>query len=156
MEDVQARISGFIDKYAPETAALTRDLLERMEARLPGAVVMVYDNYNALVFGYGSTERPSKAVLSLAVFPDHVTLCFIQGKGLPDPHRLLKGEGNQVRHIRLAGPETLDDPRVEAHGRGGGAVGAALRSRGAAAGDRPPGLGEAAAAALTRKLKPFA
>jgi hypothetical protein len=114
MEDVQARISGFIDKYAPGIAALTRTLLARMEARLPGAVVMVYDNYNALVFGYGAIDKPSRAVLSLAVFRDHVTLCFLQGKGLSDPHGLLKGEGNQVRHIRLAGPETLDDPRVEA------------------------------------------
>ena len=114
MEDVQARISGFIDKYAPETAALTRKLLERMEARLPGAVVMVYDNYNALVFGYGATDKPSRAVLSLVVFRDHVSLCFLQGKSLPDPHRMLKGDGNQVRHVRLAETETLDDPRVEA------------------------------------------
>ena len=114
MEDVHARIAGFIDKYAPEIAALTRTLLARMEARLPGAVVMVYDNYNALVFGYVATDKPSRAVLSLAVFRDHVTLCFIQGKGLPDPHGLLQGEGNQVRHIRLAGPESLYDPRIEA------------------------------------------
>ena len=114
MEDVQARIAGFIDKFAPEIAALTLDLLERMAARLPGAVVMVYDNYNALVFGYGAVDKPSKAVLSLAVFRDHVSLCFLQGKSLSDPHGMLRGEGNQVRHIRLAGPETLDDPRVEA------------------------------------------
>lgn len=114
MDDVEARIAGFLDKYAPETAALTRALIERMAVRLPGAVVMVYDNYNALVFGYGATDKPSRAVLSLAVFRDHVTLCFLQGKSLPDAHGLLKGEGTRVRHIRLAGTESLDDPRIEA------------------------------------------
>jgi hypothetical protein len=43
-----------------------------------------------------------------------VTLCFLFGAGLPDPHGLLKGEGSQVRHIRLADPALLDDPRVQA------------------------------------------
>ena len=114
MDDAQARLDDFLDKYAPETAALARALLARMKARLPGAVMLVYDNYNALVIGFGATDKPSAAVLSLAIVPRHVTLCFIWGKRLPDPHGLLRGEGSQVRNLRLAGVETLDDPRVEA------------------------------------------
>ena len=113
MADPQAEIDGFIDKYSESTAALTRELFDRMKARLPGAAVMVYDNYNGLVLGFGATDKPSQAMLSLAVFRDHVTLCFLRGIGLPDPHRLLQGAGSQVRHIRL-GAGTLDDPRVEA------------------------------------------
>ena len=115
MDDARARLEAFIDKYAPDTAALTRALVERMKARLPGAVLMVYDNYNALVIGFGATDKPTRAVLSLAVFPRHVTLCFIWGKSLPDPHGLLKGEGSQVRNLRLDnGVATLDDPKVDA------------------------------------------
>lgn len=115
MDDARARLEAFIDKYAPDTAALTRVLVERMKARLPGAVLMVYDNYNALVIGFGATDKPTRAVLSLAVFPRHVTLCFIWGKSLPDPHGLLKGEGSQVRNLRLDnGVATLDDPKVDA------------------------------------------
>ena len=112
--DAQAQLDTFIDKYASDTAALSRALLARMQARLPGATRLVYDNYNALVIGFGATAKPSQAVLSLAVFPRHVTLCFLHGKGLPDPHGLLQGAGSRVRHIRLAGVETLDDPRVDA------------------------------------------
>ena len=114
MDETQRQLDGFIDKFAPDTAALTRCLFERMKARLPGAVIMVYDNYNALAIGFGATEKTSKAVLSLAVFPRHVTMCFLWGKGLPDPDNLLRGEGSRVRHHRLAGAETLDDPRIEA------------------------------------------
>ena len=62
---------------------------------------MVYDNYNALVIGYSPTERPSDAVLSLVIFPKRVSVCFIQGKHLPDPDGVLQGNGNQVRFIRL-------------------------------------------------------
>ncbi|HEY6236276.1 MAG TPA: hypothetical protein VIW69_14350, partial [Candidatus Elarobacter sp.] len=79
-----------------------------MRARLPGAVEMVYDSYNALVVGFGAEERPRDAVFSIAVYPDHVTLVFIWGADLFDPGKLLRGEGNQVRHIRLDGPQTLD------------------------------------------------
>lgn len=110
----QAQLDIFIDKYAPAAAAMARGLLARMGARLPGATMLVYDNYNALVIGFGATAKPSQAVLSLAVYPRHVSLCFLYGKGLPDPHRLLQGSGSRVRHIRLAGVETLDDPRVDA------------------------------------------
>jgi hypothetical protein len=34
-----------------------------------GAIELVYDNYNALVIGYGPTERASDALIFLAVYP---------------------------------------------------------------------------------------
>lgn len=107
-------LAGFIAKYNPEIAALAHAALAKMRALLPGAVEMVYDNYAALVIGFGAEERPREAVFSIAVYPDHVTLVFIWGAGLFDPDKLLRGGGNQVRHIRLDGPETFDDPAVQA------------------------------------------
>jgi hypothetical protein len=78
---------------------------------------MVYDNYNWLVIGFSPTERPSEAIFSLVLPPGGVTLCFLQGAGLPDPARLLQGSGNVVRNIRLytsgvADAKVLDDPEV--------------------------------------------
>jgi hypothetical protein len=106
------QLDGFLAKYTPEIAAFARDALARMRARLPGALEMVYDNYNALVIGFCPNERPSDAIFSLVLFPRHVSLCFLQGAGLPDPNRLLKGSGKVVRHIRLEKPEDLDKPAV--------------------------------------------
>ena len=114
MDEAQAQLDGFIDKFTPEVAALTRDLLERMKARIPGAVIPVYDNYNALAIGFGASDRVKDVILSLAVMPRWVTLCFMWGVRLPDPHHLLKGEGSQVRHVRLHSPDALDDPRIDA------------------------------------------
>jgi hypothetical protein len=86
-----------------------------MRALVPGATELVYDNYNALVVGFGPSERASDAVLSLAIFPRWVTLCFIQnGPDIPDPDRLLKGSGNVVRHMRLTSADDLDTPPVRA------------------------------------------
>ena len=84
-----------------------------MRALAPGAVEIVYDNYNALVVGFGPSERASDAVLSLAVYPKWVTLFFLQGAKLADPAKLLKGTGKQVRQYRPKSPEDLDDPALQ-------------------------------------------
>ena len=109
-----AQLNSFLAKYTPEIAKFARAARAKMLKRLPGAVEMVYDNYNALVIGFGATDRPSEAVFSLAMYPDHVSLCFLRGAiGFSDPKKLLRGGGKQIRHIRLQSPETLDDPAVE-------------------------------------------
>ena len=107
-----AQLAGFIAKYSPEIAAHGTAVLKKFRTLLPPAVEMVYDNYNFLVVGFVPGERPSEAVFSIIFAPDHVSLCFIQGAKLPDPHGLLQGSGNQVRHIRLPSVGTLDEPAV--------------------------------------------
>ena len=73
-----AQLRGFLLKYQPKTATQARRALTKMRALVPGATEMVYDNYNALVVGFGPSERASEAVVSLAIFPKWVTLCFLQ------------------------------------------------------------------------------
>jgi hypothetical protein len=111
--DAQAQLDSFIDKYTPEVGALTRGLLDKMKARIPGAAILVYDNYNALAIGFGPNDKAGQAILSLAVMPRWVTLCFLWGVLLPDPHRLLNGSGSRVRHVRLHTSDAFDDPRVQ-------------------------------------------
>ena len=90
------------------------DARARLRRRMPGAHELVYDNYNALVIGFGPTERASDAVFSLALYPRWVTLFFLFGATLPDPLGLLKGSGKQVRSIRLETASIVDTPGVGA------------------------------------------
>ncbi len=108
----QKQLDAFMAKYTPELAKTAKTMLRKMRKRLPGAVEMVYDNWNGLVIGFGPTERPSEAILSLLLLPEHVTLCFLNGAALRDPDKLLRGSGNQVRHIRLSDPDHLDQSDV--------------------------------------------
>jgi hypothetical protein len=108
----RAQLARFIAAFTPEIAAQTRAILAKMRARLPGAVELVYDNYNALAIGFAPSERTSETVFSIAVFPRWVSLFFFRGRALADPHGMLRGTGNQVRHIVLDGPKRLDDPAV--------------------------------------------
>ena len=88
MPTPQTQLRVFLAKYDPAVGSETRRALRKLRALVPGATELVYDNYNALVVGFGPSERASEAVFSLAVFPKWVTLCFIQnGPEIPDPDR---------------------------------------------------------------------
>jgi hypothetical protein len=114
IESPARQLAGFLDKFDPEVAALARACRAAMRKRLPTAHELVYDNYNALAIGYGSTERASDAIVSLPVTPRGVSLCFIYGAKLPDPKRILQGSGNQTRFVRLESAKDLARPELEA------------------------------------------
>ena len=108
------QLAGFIARYTPEIGALAQAVLARMRARLPGAIELVYDNYNALAIGFGPTERTSDTIFSIALYPRWVSLFFLRGADLPDPQKLLKGSGKVVRHIVLGSAVDLDKPAINA------------------------------------------
>ena len=110
--DPEGALAGFLDKFDPDIAADARETMQRLRDRLPMADAMIYDNYNGLVMGFSPNERPSDAVLSVLAVAGHVTLCLLQGAKLDDPYGLLKGAGTTVRHLRLKGPDDLDDPKI--------------------------------------------
>jgi hypothetical protein len=109
----QAQLDGFIDKFSPEIAAQIRTALAKMRKRLPGAVELVYDNYNALAIAFGSGEKRSEILFSIAAYPKWVSLFLVGGQTLDDPKKLLKGSGGTMRHIVLDPPKLLDDPAVQ-------------------------------------------
>jgi hypothetical protein len=110
----EMQLASFLAKYTPEVAAQAEAILNWMRKRYPYATQLVYDNYNALAIGFGPSARASEAIFSVALFPRWVNLFFLQGKGLPDPHGLLAGNGNLARHIRVQTPAMLNDPEIRA------------------------------------------
>lgn len=110
--DPEAALTGFISKYSDEVAGLAWAALGKMRGKFPGAVQIVYDNYNALAVGFGATERASDALFSIAVYPRWVTLFFLNGASLADEQGLLKGSGKHVRHIVLREAADLDRPEI--------------------------------------------
>lgn len=101
-------------RYDPKVAGVARSALEKLRGQLPGAVELVYDNYNALAIGFSPADRPSLAVVSLALYPRWVSLFLLEGATLPDPSGILKGSGSRVRHVVLRDASDLDLPAVRA------------------------------------------
>ena len=106
------QLASFIAKFEPSIAAETKKALATMRKRLPGALELVYDNYNALAVGFAPTERASDVIFSIAVYPRWISLFLFGGQRLKDPTKLLKGTGNTARHIVLKSAQSLDDPDV--------------------------------------------
>lgn len=112
----EAQLSGFLAKYLPATAKQFRAARKSMKKRLPGAIELVYDNWNWLVVGYSPNGKPSLAVFSLVATPKWVTLCFLlNGPRLKDPQKLLNGSGKRVRSVHLlGGAKDLEKPAIRA------------------------------------------
>jgi hypothetical protein len=102
------QLHTFIGRFDPAIGKLVRAARAKLRRRLPTALELVYDNYNALAIGFASSERMSDTIVSLAVYARGVNLYFIYGAALADPHHLLLGAGNQGRFVRLESAATLD------------------------------------------------
>jgi hypothetical protein len=110
----EAQLDRFLAKYTPEIRAIAEAVLRKMRRLVPGAIELVYDNYNALVIAFGPTERSSELICSIALYPRWVTLFFVEGAKLRDPEKVLKGNGKIVRHVVLNDARDLDQPAVRA------------------------------------------
>lgn len=67
----------------------------------PKANELIYDNYNAVAFGWSPTDRMGDLFCSVAVGRSsyNVHFGFYWGSKIEDPKGILLGEGNQYRYI---------------------------------------------------------
>ena len=73
-------------------------------ALCPEANELIYDNYNAVAFGWSPTDKVGHTICSIAVgrSSKNVHFGFYWGSELSDPKKILLGEGNQYRYILVA------------------------------------------------------
>jgi Domain of unknown function (DU1801) len=113
LTDPEEQLRTFIDKFEPKHQAVIRAARRALRKIFPTATELAYDNYNFFVIGFGPTERPSDAIVSIAAAANGVGLCFIRGASLPDPAKVLLGSGKQTRFVRLPNAEVLQQPAVK-------------------------------------------
>lgn len=75
----------------------------------------IYDAYNAVAIGYGSSDRLQDGVFHIAVYAKHVNLGFNHGATLDDPLGILEGTGKQIRHIKIRTPDDLARPEIRVY-----------------------------------------
>ena len=114
MDSPASQLKTLIDRFDPAVQKLVRAARTRLRKRMPAAVELVYDNYNALAIAFASSEKRGDWIVSLAVYARGVNLYFMYGVALPDPNGLLQGSGNQGRFVRLESAAMLGRPEIEA------------------------------------------
>ncbi|MEJ1240594.1 hypothetical protein WBG78_20795 [Chryseolinea sp. T2] len=67
----------------------------------PKANELIYDDYNALAFGWSPTDRVGHTFCSIAVgrTSKNIHFGFYWGSEIDDPKRILTGEGKQYRYV---------------------------------------------------------
>jgi hypothetical protein len=91
----------FLKPFDKEINDLVLWLREFVWDLYPKANELIYDNYNALAFGWSPTDRVGHTFCSIAVgrTSKNVHFGFYWGSQIADPEKLLIGNGNQYRYI---------------------------------------------------------
>jgi hypothetical protein len=91
----------FLAVYPEEKQKTVLWLRDFMWDQYPYCNELVYDNYNALAFGWSPTDRVGHTFCSIAVgrTSHNVHFGFYWGSEIADPEKKLLGEGHQYRYI---------------------------------------------------------
>ncbi len=91
----------FLKPFGTEINELVLWLREFVWDLYPKANELIYDNYNALAFGWSITDRVGHSFCSIAVgrTSKNIHFGFYWGSEIADPEKKLIGEGNQYRYL---------------------------------------------------------
>ncbi|HRF82208.1 MAG TPA: DUF1801 domain-containing protein [Flavobacteriales bacterium] len=79
----------------------------------PDANELLYHTH-ALTSVYSISEKLGDAFCMIPIYTAHLNLGFNKGTLLKDPHKLLQGTGNLIRHIPISKPSDYRNARVKA------------------------------------------
>ncbi len=107
----EAELRTLIARFAPAHPRLVGAMRRWLQKRLPTAHEVVYEYRSWFVISYSPSERGYEGVLAIRGDADGVKLYLNQGKGLPDPEKVLRGSA-RARWIPVEGASTLARPAV--------------------------------------------
>lgn len=91
----------FLKPWDNEIKELVLWLREFVWDLYPKANELIYDNYNALAFGWSPTDRVGHVFCNIAVgrTSNNIQFGFYWGSEIADPEKKLVGNGNQYRYL---------------------------------------------------------
>lgn len=101
-----------VAKFTPAHERLIAALRRRLRKRLPAACELVYEYKDFLVISISPNDHGYEGVFAIRASADGVSLYFNRGKELPDPEKLLRGSGKQVRSMDVDDAAALSRPAV--------------------------------------------
>lgn len=98
-----ADLLRFLEPFEKDSIDLVLWLRDFVWDMYPQANELIYDNYNAVAFGWSPTDRLGHTFCTIAVYRSgkRMHFGFYWGNELSDPEKLLLGEGNQYRYIHV-------------------------------------------------------
>lgn len=103
----------FLDLKDKQLVALFIDLRNFVLELYPDSNELVFHTH-ALTSVFSISDKLGDAFCMIPIYSNHLNLGFNKGTKLKDPHGLLTGTGNLIRHIDVHKPSDYRDPKVKA------------------------------------------
>ncbi len=103
----------FMLPYPDSVKAAARWLRAFVWHLYPETNELIYDNYNAVAFGWSPTDKAGDVFCSIAVCSDHVNFGFKRGVDFSDPQKVLIGNGSQYRYLRVRDKEDFPEEYIK-------------------------------------------
>ena len=105
----------FLQPFGEEISQLVLWLREFVWKLYPSSNELIYDNYNALAFGWSPTDRVGHTFCSIAVgrTSKNIHFGFYWGSKLSDEDHILMGEGNQYRYILVKDKKDFPKEKIK-------------------------------------------
>jgi hypothetical protein len=94
------QLLGFLEAYDRHISDLALALREVILEEAPDASESIYQVYTVAIW-FGFSGKMKDMFCYIATNAGHVNLGFPRGTSLPDPNRVLEGEGKTMRHIKF-------------------------------------------------------
>lgn len=108
---------SYLDLKDQSVIDLFCDLRNYILELYPESNELLYHTH-ALTSVFSISEKLSDAFCMLPIYTNHLNLGFNKGTLLQDPHQLLTGTGNLIRHMDVKKPEDYRNEQVTALIRG--------------------------------------
>jgi len=105
------QLLGFLEAYDRHISDLALALREIILEEAPDASESIYQVYTVAIW-FGFSEKMKDMFCYIATNAGHVNLGFPRGASLPDPNRVLEGEGKTMRHVKFATLRDVERPFV--------------------------------------------
>src|SRR5271169_6474297 len=99
----------FLLPYPDSVKAAALWLREFVWDLYPDTNELIYDNYNAVAFGWSPTEKAGDVFCSVAVYSSYVNFGFLRGSDFPDRRKILMGDGSLYRYITVRDREDFPE-----------------------------------------------
>lgn len=103
----------FLQAYPKEVREISLWLREYVWKLHPETNELIYDNYNALVIGFGLSEKAGDVYCSIALYGNYVNFGLLRGSEIKDPLKIFKGSAGLYRKIPVRNKEDLPDPEIK-------------------------------------------
>src|SRR5436190_17829396 len=105
----------FLKPFSYETQSIVFGLREFVWDLYPQTNELIYDNYNAVAFGWSPTDKVGHTFCSIAVgrTSKNIHFGFYWGSEIADPDKILLGQGNQYRYILVNDKDKFPKPYIK-------------------------------------------